>query len=381
MGRVVIIPAYNPDETLKKLVLENWEQDNLILVVDDGSDSSCNSIFWEAEEKSIVLHHKKNLGKGATIKTALTYIKEELWHCSVIGIMDADGQHKTEDMQRLLAEAKAHPDALIIGARTVDKHMPWKSRMGNRITRNVFHIISGTYVSDTQTGLRSFTSKLLDAMLEIPGERYEYETNALLICVKNQIEIREVPIQTIYHDEKNSCSHFHKVRDSIRIYKNLLKFSLFSFSSFLLDYVLFTLFTLLLSQTAGAVTVSNVSARIFSGFYNYLMNSRFVFHKKGSAQTGLEYLALAIGILVLNNLVLNGLVFLLGMQIYPAKLLTECILFLVSWVVQKKLIFAKESKVKKKQQMLIPASKFGGYRFPYHLYSNQVLCGKGREKK
>lgn len=344
MGKVVIIPAYNPDRQLEKLVLENWEQDNLVVVVDDGSDVSCSQVFWNVEEKSIVLHHKKNRGKGAAIKTALAYIKEELWHCSVIGIMDADGQHKTADLMRLMEEAASHPDALVIGVRTVDEHMPWKSRMGNKITRSVFHALSGVYVSDTQTGLRAFTPELRRTMQETPGERYEYETNVLMNCAKEQIEIREVPIQTIYHDEKNSCSHFRKVRDSVRIYKNLLKFGLSSFFSFLLDYVLFIALTLLLPKAAWAVTVSNVGARIFSSFYNYRMNCRFVFHKKGSVQTGLQYLALAVGILALNSLILSGFVLLLRIPAYPAKLLTEGILFLVSWSVQNKLIFQKPSE-------------------------------------
>lgn len=341
MEKVVIIPAYNPDSRLERLVQENREQDNLVLVVDDGSDASCSRVFWNLEEKSIVLHHEKNCGKGAAIKTALSYINEELRQCSVIGIMDADGQHKTEDMMKLLEEASSHPDALVIGVRALDERMPWKSRMGNKITRSVFHALSGVYVSDTQTGLRAFTPQLLSTMLDIPGERYEYETNVLMNCARKQIEIREVPIQTIYHDEANSCSHFRKVRDSIRIYRNLLKFGLASFSSFLLDYVLFIAFTVLLPKAAWAVTISNVGARVISGFYNYRMNCRFVFHRKGSAQTGLQYLALAVGILTLNSLILNGFVSLLRMPAYPAKLLTEAILFLVSWFVQNKLIFPK----------------------------------------
>lgn len=378
MGKVVIIPAYNPDQQLERLVLENWEQDNLVLVVDDGSDASCSQVFWKVEEKSIVLHHKKNLGKGAAIKTALAYIKEELWHCSVIGIMDADGQHKTTDLMRLMEEAASHPDALVIGVRAVDEHMPWKSRMGNKITRSVFHALSGVYVSDTQTGLRAFTTQLLRTMLETSGERYEYETNALMNCAKEQIEIREVPIQTIYHDEKNSCSHFRKVRDSVRIYQNLLKFGLASFSSFLLDYVLFITFTLLLPKAAWAVAISNVGARVFSGFYNYRMNCRFVFHKKGSAQTGLQYLALAVGILVLNSLILSGIVLLLGIPAYPAKLLTEGILFLVSWVVQNKLIFRKPSRTKDRKRIL-QSKETSSVKSAWDAIQKPALLGKGRE--
>ena len=148
--------------------------------------------------------------------------------------MDADGQHLPDDMEKLLMKATAEPMALIVGSRTIDRNVPWKSRMGNLITRRIFRMKTGVEVSDTQTGLRSFSTRLLDFMLDIEGERYEYEMNVLVTCAKANIPIIEVPIETIYHDKGNSCSHFRKVRDSVRIYRQLLKFSFVSFSSFLL---------------------------------------------------------------------------------------------------------------------------------------------------
>lgn len=148
--------------------------------------------------------------------------------------MDADGQHLPDDMEKLLMKAAAEPMALIVGSRTIDRNVPWKSRMGNLITRRIFRMKTGVEVSDTQTGLRSFSTRLLDFMLDIEGERYEYEMNVLVTCAKANIPIIEVPIETIYHDKGNSCSHFRKVRDSVRIYRQLLKFSFVSFSGFLL---------------------------------------------------------------------------------------------------------------------------------------------------
>lgn len=137
MERIVIIPALNPDEGLRDLVERNWELENQVILVDDGSDEKCAAIFRELGEKCIVLHHKENRGKGAAIKTALKYIKDELWECSVIGIMDADGQHLPDDMEKLLIKSVSEPGALILGCRTIDNDVPWKSRMGNLITQQV----------------------------------------------------------------------------------------------------------------------------------------------------------------------------------------------------------------------------------------------------
>ncbi|MGC4020186.1 MAG: glycosyltransferase family 2 protein, partial [Muricomes sp.] len=217
MESVVIIPALNPNQSLREIVERNWELENQIILVDDGSDDEYNQIFWELSEKCIVLHHKENRGKGEAIKTALRYIKEELWQCNVIGIMDADGQHLADDMEKLLLKAHNHPQALILGSRVIDEKVPWKSRLGNKAAKRVFCLLTGISVSDTQTGLRAFSAKLLDFMLGIEGRRYEYEMNMLVTCAKQKIEIIEVPIHTIYHDKNNSCSHFRKVRDSIQV--------------------------------------------------------------------------------------------------------------------------------------------------------------------
>ncbi len=345
MERIVIIPALNPDEGLRNLVERNWELENQVIIVNDGSDKIYDKLFWELGEKCIVLHHNENKGKGAAIKTALKYIRRELWECSVIGIMDADGQHLPDDMEKLLMKAASEPQALIIGSRTIDADVPWKSRMGNLITRKVFRMTTGVAVSDTQTGLRAFSSRLLDFMLNIPGERYEYEMNVLVTCAKQNISIIEVPIQTIYHDKGYSCSHFRKVRDSIRIYSQLLKFSFVSFSSFLLDYVLFVLLTLLLPKSAAGVMTANIGARVLSGGYNYTMNCRVVFHEKQSVKTAADYVALAAFILFLNNILLQVFLSVLKIPVYPSKILTERTLFLVSWVIQKKLIFRSEKEI------------------------------------
>lgn len=193
---VVIIPAYKPDETLLDVVDKLWTYGCEIIVVDDGSGEEYLSIFERICDASIILHHATNMGKGVAIKTALSYIKNELW--------------------------ENHAKALVLGVRNVGKDMPWKSRWGNRITRTVFRLLSGAEISDTQTGLRAFRMELLDEMYQVSGERYEYETNVLMQMVTSNVPIIEIPIHTIYRNEKNSTSHFRVIKDSVSIYKDLL---------------------------------------------------------------------------------------------------------------------------------------------------------------
>lgn len=336
---VVIMPAYNPDKVLVKIV-EKLAMDGIpVIVVDDGSRAECQCIFHTIQDICIVLHHHENCGKGAAIKTALIYVKNKMQGIDTIGIMDADGQHCTEDMIRLLAFSKKQRRQLCLGVRSVGKNMPVKSRLGNMITRTVFHFITGVRVSDTQTGLRAFDIALLPVFLSASGERYEYEMNMLFRCSEHQISIKELEIKTIYHDEKNSCSHFSAFKDSLRIYKDIIKFTLSSLSSFLLDYLLFAMAMVFLPHTVGTIIVGNVVARVISAFYNYSMNCRHVFHTSCRAETALEYLVLAVVILFLNNIVLSFLTQVIYVPVYLAKLITECILFLISWIVQKYMIF------------------------------------------
>jgi len=98
--------------------------------------------------------------------------------------------------------------------------------LGNEITRHVFQWVSGVKVSDAQSGLRAFGTELIPRLLKIEGERYEYEMNVLLTLARENVHIKEVRIKTIYRDEENSTSHFRAVKDSMRIYKEILRFYL-----------------------------------------------------------------------------------------------------------------------------------------------------------
>lgn len=339
---VVIIPVYKPDEALVAIANKLWEYGCWIIVVDDGSGEEYQPVFDKVRDICIILRHPENCGKGAAIKTALSYVKKEIWDSDVIGVMDSDGQHLPEDMIKLLAFAEAHKNAMVLGVRAVGKDMPLKSRLGNQITRNVFRFASGVKVSDTQTGLRAFSRDLLPGLLSVEGDRYEYEMNVLMALAKAGIPIEEVPVHTIYRDENNSNSHFRAVRDSLRIYKDILKFTLCSFSSFLVDYLLFSTLMICLPHTGGWVFAANILARTISAFYNYSMNCRFVFHTDKKTGTAVHYLALAAFIFIMNNVILEMLVQGFRFSVYPAKLFTECLLFFLSWLIQNAVIFRKE---------------------------------------
>ena len=190
---------------------------------------------------------------------------------------------------------------------------------------------------DTQTGLRVFSNQLTSFLLNVPGNRFEYEMNCLLFCSKNDIKLHEIEIETIYL-EKNKGTHFKALRDSYLIYKDIIKFSLSSIISFLIDYGLFTL----LSFFITSLTLCNVLARLVSATCNYFINRNYVFksHCKLSKSI-LLYILLAIGILGVNTLLLHLFVDILFINKYFAKIIVEIILFIFSFVIQNRFIFRK----------------------------------------
>ena len=240
-SKIALIPAYNPEYCLVDLVQTLKKKGFWILVVDDGSSEEHKIIFRDINDVGnvLILTHIKNEGKGSALKTGLSYIQTNISDYCIVVTVDADGQHSPSDVEKICKEAQRYPGYLILGSRKIQKETPFKSKFGNRITRIVYGLITGVHLYDTQTGLRAFDNTILSDLLEIPGERYEYEMNVLLECSRKQIFMKEIPIETIYRNE-NVGSHFHPWKDSCMIYKEILKFSASSFLSFLLDYGMYS---------------------------------------------------------------------------------------------------------------------------------------------
>lgn len=335
--KIALIPAYEPDFSLIKLVLELRKNDFEVVIVNDGSSKECDSIFKSCSGIATVLYHPMNIGKGVALKTGLYFIRNNFNGPYVVVTADADGQHSVKDILRVCEEAGKYPDSLVLGSRQFDKDVPLRSKFGNTVTRFVYKIFSGVKVSDTQTGLRAFSQSVLPRLLKIKGDRYEYEMNVLMFFAKEKRKIREVKIETIYL-EGNKSSHFDTVKDSWKIYKEILKFSASSFLSFLIDYGLYCMFFM----ASGQLLLSNIVARLFSASFNYTFNKKIVFEAKTSFwKSAVGYMILAAFILVGNTYILS-LLTAYGMNSYIAKIITELFMFIISYTIQHRFIFRKE---------------------------------------
>lgn len=338
---VVIIPAYQPDEKLHQLVLALHEKtDYDLVVVDDGSDRDRRDLFASLEPYAKILKHPQNRGKGAALKTALSYVRERYPADEGVVTIDADGQHLPEDIIRVSKAWEAEPEKLVLGSRRFTGAVPFKSRAGNAITRFVFALSTGVKVFDTQTGLRAFGVFRIPMMLEMKGDRYEYEINVLLYATRHRIPILEVTIQTVYIED-NRSSHFNPFRDGWRIYKMILFFVASSLVAMLLDYVLVLLLSSVTKDIPQSLLISVVGARILSSLTNYFMNCKLVFENRNRSSIARYYL------LVAGNLVVNyGLMVVMThlMPIAIGKILVELVLYPLSYYIQRKYVFPPESE-------------------------------------
>lgn len=339
---IVVIPAYEPDEKLLHVV-DDLRRDTAyaIVVVDDGSSAAAQPVFAALPETVTLLRHAENRGKGRALKTAYEYIAAHFPQTEGVVTVDADGQHLPADVMRVSEEWADHPEALVLGSRRFTGNVPWRSRTGNAITRAVFRLSTGVAVFDTQTGLRAFAVSRIPMMLEMRGERYEYEINVLLYATRQRIPIREVTIETVYIAD-NASSHFHPLRDSWRIYKMILLFVASSLLSALVDYVLVLAFSAVFAMQAQGLLLSVVLARVISSFLNYMLNRRFVFGDR-SRRSVLRYYLVAAGILLANYGLLSALSAVLPLAF--AKLLVELALYPLSFYLQRRFVFARGERI------------------------------------
>lgn len=351
MRVAAVVPSLNPNEYLTRVVDELVGAEfSRIYVINDGSADSFAPVFEEAARhpQVILLRHEVNRGKGRALKTAFEHYLADPGDYVGLVTLDGDGQHHTADVVRVAEALEQHPEALVLGCRDFSQSdVPKKSELGNKITRTVFRLAVGMPITDTQTGLRGISKDFAAQLLNVSGERYEFETNMLLETKRARVPIREVSINTIYIDD-NQASHFRPFADSLRIYslifKFILKFTLSSLASSLLDLGLFAVLNYLLGVAAVSagtrLLIATVGARVCSALFNFFVNKQLVFESKARTPGAM----LRYGILAVAQVLCSyGGTYLLS-EVLPlptmlSKILVDVTLFFISYFIQRKWVF------------------------------------------
>jgi glycosyltransferase involved in cell wall biosynthesis len=214
MRYCLIIPTYNNDKTLEKVISEAGRITNDIIVVNDGSTDNTLQILKRYDFLKIVTY-QQNKGKGFAIRKGfeLAFL-EGFTHAITI---DSDGQHDPSDIKAFLNLIEKEPDILIAGDRNLsERNISKGSRFANRFSNFWFKFLTGISLKDTQTGFRSYPLERLKGM-KFFTRKYEFETEILVRAAWKGIEVRSVPVNVYYPPEKERVSHYRFFSDFLRI--------------------------------------------------------------------------------------------------------------------------------------------------------------------
>ncbi|PYL42351.1 MAG: hypothetical protein DMF42_07170 [Verrucomicrobia bacterium] len=223
-----VIPAYQDEKHIGEIVRRTRERLDHVLVVDDGSSDHTAQRAREAGAEVIV--HDQNRGKGEAIKTGLGrwlaaagpsgggLDREVTW----VSLLDSDGQHLPEEIDRFMAAAvSATQPTFFIGNRMSNlTGMPFIRRVVNRYMSKRISRLCGQKIPDTQCGFRMLNRQLIPELLG-GGDRFDYETEVLIIASRKGYEIESVPITTVYSDQ---VSKIRPLRDAIRFFQLMWRY-------------------------------------------------------------------------------------------------------------------------------------------------------------
>lgn len=340
MNYAVIIPMYSKSRKTITLCNDLYElgADNII-VVNDGCRMSDD---YSNELTSIgchIVNIKNNKGKGASLKAGFIYAYENLYNLKGFITVDADGQHKAEDVMKVARALDLRPDCLILGKRNFKKSKaPFNVRFGNRLSSVYFKVVTGTACGDCLTGLRGIPISLYEMAINTKGDRFDYEMNFLTKCADEKIQFYNVNITCEYSE--NSVSNYRLFKDTYLIYRTPLKFATASIGCTVIDLILFTFFTYLFpASLMWNVVFATLLARIVSGGLNFLINRKMIFKNNGQAKSQVwRFVILFLCIMIASTFLVSTLSF-IPIPVTFMKAIIDLLLWMVNYSVQRKWVF------------------------------------------
>ena len=212
-----VIPAYNEQNNISKIVKKTKKCVDNVIVVDDGSKDKTKEVAENAG--TIVLRHVINLGKGATLKTGCDFAFKN--YAKFIVVLDADAQHDPDDIPRFLEKLEKYD--IVFGYRRMSKKMPPVLRFGNWFISNTVKVLYGISLRDTQCGFRAF-SKEAYTKVRWNATDYSMESEMISRAGKQKLKYVQIPIQTIYSDKYKGTT----IIDGIKIVLNMVWWKLFN---------------------------------------------------------------------------------------------------------------------------------------------------------
>lgn len=208
----VIVPTYNNQKTLKKVLDSILDFTQNIIIVNDGSTDETSEILKQYSQFTQI-HHPKNIGKGRALRNGFRKAIEMNFEYAIT--IDSDGQHFASDIPNFIAEIQKEPNSLLIGSRNMtQENVPKKSSFGNKFSNFWFQFETGIKLEDTQSGFRLYPLKLIPK--QFYTNKFEFEIEVIVRSAWKGIIVKNIPIQILY-DPTERVSHFRPFKDFTRI--------------------------------------------------------------------------------------------------------------------------------------------------------------------
>lgn len=208
---IVLIPAFNEADQIGKIVA-SAARFLPVVVVDDGSTD--NTVIQAEKQGALVLRQYPNQGKGAALRTGFRYCLNQT--LDFVITLDADGQHDPSEIPLFVKKFTHSYSGLIIGNRDFSR-MPFARRTANTLGRIIISRSLGQEISDNQSGYRLISMPLAEKLIDSSENGFEFEVEMLALCLKHNLGLDWIPIQTIYADEKSHIRPVHHILQYFRI--------------------------------------------------------------------------------------------------------------------------------------------------------------------
>lgn len=195
---IAIIPAFNEERFIGSVVLRAKKYVDTVMVVDDGSTDMTAEIAQIAG--AVVVPMDYNRGKGAALNYGFQKARELGAHAVVL--LDADGQHRPEDIPAVMAPIQEERADIVVGSRYLDRssRVPLARILGHRFFNSFTNWLTGTHVTDSQSGFRAFSNKALQ-QINFESKDFTVESEMQFLAQKKDLKIIDVPIVIRYSDQ------------------------------------------------------------------------------------------------------------------------------------------------------------------------------------
>ena len=202
MKIIVGIPAFNEEKNIAVLITQLKKITDKIIVCNDGSTDLTSKIAEELG--ATVINHEKNLGYGAAISSI--FLKSKDLDGDILVTFDADGQHRVEDINRVINPIINGESDLVIGSRFLDeseKEIPRYRKVGIKLITKITNATIKKQLTDSQSGFRAYSKKVLNELN--PSELgMGISTEILIKASAKNFRISEVPIKIVYDGDTST---------------------------------------------------------------------------------------------------------------------------------------------------------------------------------